>query len=226
MVNIISKEGSQDRYSVAFDGRIAPAQRKHYGPSPYSIDGPEWRVYGGPDALTGVTDAMVESGQYPFDFIGWNAFAENLIKDSDPNNDLTPQQALEIWKYQHRTIEYADRPDYIGDMTISGPVPFTPVTFMISQRYEDLLLAYPMSRKNSIASTTLLNFSYRLSPTMKLSWNNNLLIAKGVSGGFYEFSTGFIDGSDQGTDFALEAVGVGPGVELPIVCGMRVHIIL
>jgi hypothetical protein len=212
MVNIISKEGSQDRYSFAFDGKIAPAQRKHYGPSPYSIEGPEWRVYAGPDALTGVTEEMVDAGLYPFDFVGWNTFAENLIKDSDPANDLTPQQALEIWKWQHRTIEYANRPDYIGDMTISGPVPFTPVTFMLSQRYEDLLLAYPMSRKNSIASTTLLNFSYRLSPTMKFSWNNNLIITKGVSGGFYGFSTGYIDGTEEGTQYALEAVGVGPGV--------------
>ena len=211
MVNIITKEGSPDRYSLSFDGKFAPAQRKHYGPSPYGLDGPYWRVYGGPDAMTGITQDMVDSGQYPFTFIGWNKFAENLVNDSDPGNDLTPQQALEKWEWQHRTIAYANRPDYIGDMTISGPVPGLPVTFMASQRYEDLLLAYPMSRSNSIASTTLLNFSYRLSPTIKLSWNNNLIITEGVSSGFYDNSTGYVDGTAAGTEYALDNVAVGPG---------------
>jgi len=203
MVNIISKEGSQDRYSVAFDGRISPAAHKHYGPSPYGTDGPHWRVYAGPDAMTGVTQDMVDAGLYPFTFTGWDNFVRTNLEDSNPDNDLTPQQALEIWKWQHRPYEYANRPDYIGDLTISGPIPFTPVTFMVSQRYEDLLLAWPMSRTNSIASTTLINFSYRLTPSMKLSWNNNLIISHGVSSGFYSNSTGYVDGTREGTQFAV-----------------------
>jgi hypothetical protein len=211
MVNIVSKEGSLDKYSVSFDGRIAPAQRKHFGPSPYSIEGPQWRVYGGPDAMTGITQEMVDSGQYPFTFVGWDAVAASNLADSDPNNDYTPQQLIEIWKWQHRTIEYANRPDYIGDITLSGPIPFTPVTFLLSTRYEDLLLAYPMSRTNSIASTTLFNLSYRLSPTMKLAWNNNLIISEGVSSGFFDFSTGYIDGSEVGTLYARDNVTSGAG---------------
>jgi hypothetical protein len=211
MVNIISKEGSLESYSVAFDGRIAPPQRKHFGSSPYSIEGPQWRVYGGPDAMTGVTQEMVDAGRYPFTFVGWDEKARSNIQDSDPNNNYTSQQLIEIWKWQHRTLEYADRPDYIGDITLSGPIPLTPVTFLLSQRYEDLLLAYPMSRTNSTASTTLLNLSYRLSPTMKLSWNNNLIITEGVSSGFFDFSTGYVDGSDVGTIFARDNVESGSG---------------
>ena len=211
LVNIITKEGSPDKYSISFDGKISPAERKHFGPSPYSIEGPQWRVYGGPDAMTGITQEMVDSGQYPFTFVGWDAWAQNNLEDSDPNNNYTPQQLIEIWKWQHRVRDYADRPDYIADISISGPVPFTPVTFMLSQRYEDLLLAYPMSRNNSIASTTLLNFAYRLSPTMKLSLHNNYIVVNGVSSGFFDFSTGIVTGTREGTFYARDNVSSGDG---------------
>jgi len=211
MVNIITKEGRTDKYSVSFDGKISPAARKHFGPSPYSIDGPQWRVYAGPNAMDGITPEMVDSGEYPFTWIGWEAWAAANLEDTDPLNDYTPQQALEIWKWQHRRREYANKPDYIGDISISGPVPFTPLTFLLSQRYEDLQLAYPMSRNNSIASTSLLKLTYRVSPTMKISINNNYILTKGVSSGFFSFSTGVVTGTRQGTEYATSNVASGSG---------------
>lgn len=212
LVNIITKEGSPEKYSVSFDGRISPAGRKHYGPSPYGTDGPWWSVYAGPDAMTGVTQEMVDAGEYDRAFIGWEKWSQTNLEDNDPNNDYTPQQALEIWKWQHRTREYADKPDYIGDMTISGPIPFIPVTFMLSQRYEDLQIAYPMSRNNSIASTTLLKLTHQLSSTMKLSLNSNYILVEGVSGGgAFDFSTGIVTGTREGTNYALDNVESGEG---------------
>ena len=206
MINVITKEGSPDRFAGNMDVKISPPARKHFGPSPYATDGPFWQVYAGPDAFTGVTDEMVENGQYPFTFIGWNEVSKQFLGDPDPNNDLTPQDALEVWKWQHRIRKYAEEPDYIGDVSISGPVPGTPVAFLLSQRYENLQLAYPFSRNNSIGSTTLLKLTTYLTPSMKLSFTNTYLHNVGVSGGIYDDTNGMITGSTQGTSYAQNAL--------------------
>ncbi len=205
LVNVVTKEGSMDRYSFNLDARMSPPALKHFGPSPYSIDGPFWQTYAGPDAFTGVTQDMVDAGQYPFTFVGWNEVARQFLADPDPSNDMTPQALLELWKWQHRNVEYANKPDYIFDGAISGPIPGTPVAFMLSQRYENLQLVYPMSRKNSIASTTLLKLTTHLTPEMKLSFNNNFMLVRGVSGSIYDDTNGLITGSRQGTQYAQNA---------------------
>lgn len=204
MVNVITQEGSLNRYSFNLDSRISPPARKHFGPSPYSTEGPFWKVYAGPDAMTGVTQEMVNNGQYPFTFVGWNEVARQFLSDPDPNNDITPQEGLEIWKWQHRLIKYADQPDYIVDASFSGPLPFVPVAFMFSQRYENLQLAYPMSRKNSIASTTLLKLTTQITPQMKISFNNAFMLVKGVSGSIYDDTNGIITGTREGVEYARD----------------------
>jgi len=208
LVNVITREGRRDGYDLIVDFRIAPPQKKHFGPSPYHLDGPFWQVYAGKDAMTGVTTQMVENGEYPFTFVGWNEFARSRLSDGNPETDVTPQEALEIWKWQHRPREYANQPDYILDMTLSGPIPFLDrTTFLVSQRYDDLQLAYPMSRNNSIASSTLFKLTSHLGNGRKLSWNHGYLLKKGVSSGVYGTSVGVVDGTRQGTSFARNALG-------------------
>jgi hypothetical protein len=140
MINVVTKEGQLDRYAIALDVRVSPAQQKHFGPSPYSIDGPFWQVYTGQDAMTGVTEEMVRQGLYPFAFVGWNEISRQRLADGNPDTDMTPQELLELWKWQHRNRPYANKPDYVFDGTISGKIPMTSITFMASQRYEDLHL--------------------------------------------------------------------------------------
>lgn len=204
MVSIATKEGSMDRYSLNLDLRSSPPARKHFGPSPFSIEGPFWQVYTGPDAFTGVTEEMVKNDEYPFTFIGWNKVAQQFVADPDPSNDKTPQELLEIWKWQHRIRKYADEPDYIIDGSFSGKIPLLPVTFMLSERYENLQLAYPMSRNNSISSSTLLKLTTYLAPDIKLSFNNIYVLRKGVSGDMYNDTYGMIDGTRQGVEYARD----------------------
>jgi len=71
------------RSTVNGDIRISPAARKHFGPSPFAPDGPFWKVYAGDKAFTGVTKDDVESGDYPFAFVGWNVGA--LSPQTRPN---------------------------------------------------------------------------------------------------------------------------------------------
>lgn len=207
VVNVVTKEGRTDRFEAVVDYRVAPPQRKHFGPSPFGIDGPFWKVYAGPDALTGVTSDMVANGQYPFTFIGWNEFARQRLADGNPDTDLTPQEALEIWKWQHRNRDYANKPDHIFDITLSGPVPLTRNTsFMVSQRYDDLQLIYPLSRNNSIASSTLLKLTTRFTGGKKISLNAGYLTKEGVSSGVYNTSIGVIDGTRQGNSYARNSL--------------------
>lgn len=207
VVNVVTKEGRLDKYEVAVDYRIAPPQQKHFGPSPYSIDGPFWKVYAGQDAMTGITQEMVSAGTYPFTFIGWNEFSKQRLADGNPQTDLTPQEALEVWKWQHRKRDYANKPDHIFDVTISGPLPFLYNTsFMVSQRYDDLQLIYPLSRNNSIASSTIAKVTTRLSGGKKISLNAGYLVKEGVSSGVYSSSVGVIDGTRQGNLYARNSL--------------------
>ncbi|UCH09299.1 MAG: TonB-dependent receptor [Fidelibacterota bacterium] len=211
MINVVTREGSRDQFNFNADIRYSPPARKHFGPNPFSTDGPFWQVYAGPDAFTGVTTEMVESdwdypNTYPFTFIGWNEVARQFLADADPDNDRTPQELLEIWKWQHRLRRYADEPDIISDMTISGPVPMIPATFMLSHRYENLQLAYPYSRNNSLAETLLLKLTSYLTPKIKVSWNNSLIKQVGVSGSSYDDTNGMITGTRQGTVYARNAL--------------------
>jgi len=206
MINVVTREGSLDRYSLNLDARISPAARKHFGSSPFGIDGPFWNVYAGKDAFTGISNDMVSSGKYPFTFVGWNEVARQFLADPDPANDMTPQELLEVWKWQHRLRKYGDKPDYIIDGSFSGRVPFLPIAFMVSERYENLQLAYPFSRNNSLSSTTLLKLTGNISPNMKLSFNNAFMLVEGVSGSIYDDTNGMITGSRQGTEYARNAL--------------------
>jgi hypothetical protein len=206
MISVVTNEGSLDRYSLNMDSRMSPPARKHFGPDPFSTDGPFWKVYAGPDAFTGVTDDGVAQGRYPFTFLGWNEIARSLLADPNPDNDMTPQEALEVWKWQHRLRTYADKPDVILDGSFSGRIPGTRIGFLASQRYEDLQLVYPFSRNNSLASTSLLNLTSQVSDDAKVTFSNTLILLKGVAGSIYEGSTGMITGSRQGTEYARDAI--------------------
>ncbi|MEX0679820.1 MAG: TonB-dependent receptor [Balneolales bacterium] len=215
MVNVRTKDGSMDSYEIVADLRMSPPQRKHFGPSPFSTEGPFWQVYAGPDAMTGVTQEMVNSGQYPFTWVGWNAFARSRLSDGNSASDVSPQEAYEIWKWQHRRVEYANKPDYILDFTLSGPMPVLPnrenrylsrTSFMVSQRYDNMQLAYPLSRKNSIGSSTLLKLTTRLGGGRRLAINAGYLARLGVGSGWYGTATGIVDGTRQGTSYARNAL--------------------
>ncbi|HEX9972118.1 MAG TPA: TonB-dependent receptor [bacterium] len=204
LVNVISKEGSRSHYSIAIDTRAAPSQKKHFGPNPYAVNGPFWNVYSGPKAFNGVTAADVASDAYAFEFIGWNKWAEQRLTDADPDNDYTPQQWMELWRWRHRNIDYAKKPDYIFDGSIGGPFPLGNTTFLLSQHYENLQLAYPYSLKNSILSSTQANFTFRLTQNIKMTLTNLFTFERGVATQEVDYSHGMVTGTPEGTALARD----------------------
>lgn len=198
VINITTKEDINS-FSFRGDFRMSPPAKKHFGPSPFSPQGPFWQVYAGDKAFTGVTREDVESGEYPFEFLGWNQVAIINAKDNIPSNDYTPQEALEIWKWRHRNIEYGNKPDYIADFTFSGPTPFKKIGYMFSQRYENSQYYMPLSRKKYTNSMTQFKLIFSPSDKLKIRFNNLYNYEDGTGGisGGYTPSKASFNGSRE-----------------------------
>jgi hypothetical protein len=89
---VITKEGSLDRYTVS-DGKIRTPDRKHFGPSPFSIEGPFGILM--PARMRSRGSRMIWlPPRNPFT-LSLNE-VPGIFADTDPNNDATPQELLEI----------------------------------------------------------------------------------------------------------------------------------
>lgn len=218
LVNVITREGSRNRYALAFDGYYSQSGRKHFGPHAYSKNGVIWEFPTSTEtAFTGVTEDMVnnpdEVDRYGrlwwTAFSGWDNIAqEYATNSSDTDNDRNPQTALELWKWRHRPHNYSDHPDYLADLSIGGPVPgaFIPLlgrilgktTFWATYRRNRTMFVYPSSRDDFLDHNSQIKVTTQFSPSMKLSID-------GLYGERYSI--------DSGTDAGGE-LGEGSGEEL------------
>ena len=137
MIDIVTNEGQSQKYSGSLDLRYTPAHLKHRGPSMYDWNNYFVRPYVDPAVCwvgtsNGSWDKYTQ-GQYP-EFQGWNKFTEDY-NSHNPANPLTPQQARDIFIWQHNIDGagalghpdpgiWGDRPDYYIDGSLGGPVPF------------------------------------------------------------------------------------------------------
>jgi hypothetical protein len=134
LVNVVTKEGARDKYTFSLIARYSGASRKHFGASPSDPNTYWIRPYVDPqvawfgtealDPNTGlaVWDAYTQQ-QYP-EFEGWVSVAQKTLLNSDPSDDITPEQAQKIFLWQHRKITEIEDPDYDIDASFGGPVPF------------------------------------------------------------------------------------------------------
>lgn len=144
VINVVTKDGT-DKYTFSADIKYSPAERKHFGESIFDTkSAPEWLLYGNNDALFGPDGIHAEGKPDSY----WEYFAAY-----DTVYGFTPEQAQEVWKYQHRPREYGHKPDYIVEATVGGPVPLfnyiskdANLRFFTSWRYEYNMLAVPLSR--------------------------------------------------------------------------------
>ncbi len=126
IVNVVTKEGSPDRYSVDARVRYSPPAQKHFGSMANDLNAYFIRPYLDPDvAFTGTNsgawDEFLQS-QYP-EFEGWIAVSEKLLEDEDPTNDLSPEGLQRAFLWQHRKPFEITEPDYDLDVSVGGPVP-------------------------------------------------------------------------------------------------------
>jgi len=172
MFNIISKEGGP-QFSGSVDYRLAPGQYKHFGPSAYGTDQYIYQTYASSKSFDPVID--VEGNQI---FVGWNALATTRNNENYMGkNDWTPQQLLEVWKYQTRGYEYADTPEHWVDAGLGGPIPgldqigLQQAGFFVGFKYNRTAPIIPAVRDfNEIASTEA-KINFKIGDNVKIVLN-------------------------------------------------------
>jgi len=177
IINVVTKEGGSDRYSLTLTTRYRPPRAKHFGPSGFSPDGYWSRPFLDPAvAWTGTDNGAWDEHtqrQYP-SFSGWNTISQQTLQDDDPNNDLTPEAAQRLWQWQHRRQGDIDDPDYTIDLGFGGPVPFVGrrlgnLRFFFSHRREQDAYLTKLSRDTYNDQIYQLKLTSNIRPNLKLT---------------------------------------------------------
>ena len=175
VINVVTKTPS-DKLHFAIDYQYTPPQKAHYGRDKYDPNYRwETRLMAGPNAFEGdslfIVDGLHET---KYTWIGWNKFSENLLNDNNPDNDLTADEAFDLWQWRHRPIEYGKKSGHNIDLTLSGRVPLIPwdSNFMVGGKYEYNPFSYPMSRDHYDERITTAKWVNSLSSNIKLTINS------------------------------------------------------
>ncbi len=175
IINVTTSEGGS-RYNVLIDGRYRPAGYKYDGPKQYTED-KYYLMYGSDFSFDSAKLAqMFPLPQDKFD--GWIVYAEKNLTDKDSTNDRSPNQNRELWRWQHRGREEGNRPDYVVDGTVSGPMPggslplvgplLKNTSFMLSNRTNYMAYEHPGLRNHFGEDNTTLKLTYRPASNMRL----------------------------------------------------------
>ena len=180
VVNVVTKEGSPDRYEAEIITRISPPAQKHSGMLANDPDAYWVRPFIDPEvAFTGTQNwDPVTRSQYPT-FEGWNAVSVALLADNDPANDLTPEALRQAFLWQHRKPMEITDPDYDVDLGFGGPVPGVSralgnLRFYSSYRREEDLYLIPLNTDRYTEESGHLKVTSDLAPGMKLSVEGRL----------------------------------------------------
>jgi len=174
VINVVTKSPS-DQFHFTIDYQFTPAHKPHYGRNKYDPNYRwEWRLLAGPKAFEGDT-LYIPDGRYErmYTWIGWNKYADNLLHDDNPDNDLTAEEAYELWKWRHRPLEYGNLNGHNIDATLSGAVPLLPweANFSLSGKYEYHPFNYPQSRNSFDDRVSTLKMVNIFNPNTKLILN-------------------------------------------------------
>ncbi|MEE9431643.1 MAG: carboxypeptidase-like regulatory domain-containing protein, partial [Melioribacteraceae bacterium] len=149
VVNIVTKNPSND-FHLSLDYQLEPAGKRHagrdrYDPASYW----QYRLYDGANAdsasqlvrFEGVTPDTVK-------WEGWKAYSDRLLNDNNPDNDLTPAEARELWNWRHRPVEYGNSTGHNLDLTLSGGVDFLPwdVNILAGFKFIDRPYTFPQAK--------------------------------------------------------------------------------
>lgn len=177
IINVVTKEGSLSQYGGTFTLRYSPAQAKHFGPSGFARDSYWLRPFLDDEvAWTGTNNGAWSENmkkQFP-EFEGWNAISERLLQDNNPDNDLSPQAAQQLFKWQHRRQGDLQDPDYTLDFGFGGPVPIVSrklgdLRFFFAHRQEQNSYLIRLSRNGFNDRVTQLKLTSNIARNMKLT---------------------------------------------------------
>lgn len=176
LIHVVTKEGKKDQYHFGLLTRYRPPAKKHFGHSPSSWDSYWIRPYVDnavcwTGTKNGAWDDYMQK-QY-VEFEGWNAVSAKTLKDDNPDNDLTPSAAQQVFLWEHRRKLDISKPDYNVDMSFGGPVPFISehlgnLRFFASYRDARDMYIVPLSRDAYRDYNGQLKITSDIGPGMKL----------------------------------------------------------
>lgn len=208
LVNVVTKEGSRDRFTVSLQADAAPAgQKRFFGMSPWDENSPLYQVFAGPYAMDGVPDSVFEAGLVPRDpffegFRGWD-----FRRAGEPG--LTAEEKQALWLARHPQYEVATRPDLFLEGAVTGPVAgknlplvggyLGRTTFMAGFRYEDTQLAFPIGPRDAYTDwNAQLKLTTRFDGGAKLSVNGMIAQIETVNlGRSSQFGGALIDRANR-----------------------------
>ena len=216
VVNIVAREGGTNEYYGAMQFKYSPASPKYFGISVYDPNSMWNRPYLDPAVCwTGTQnsqsdnwDSYYTSRQYP-DFKGWNFYSEQLLKNDNPKDDLSPAALQQIWKWQHRRRPKTDQPDYNVDASFGGPVPFISkelgnLRFFTSYRLDREMFLVPLTRDDYKEY----NWSMKINSDLT---DNIKLMLTGSTGKFYTSALNIDDNNSLNATFGQNtSVGWSP----------------
>jgi len=175
LINVVTKEGSPKKYNFGAIVRYSPPTRKYFGIAPNEFDSYWIRPFLD-DAVSwtgtsnGSWDPWTREQYKPFE--GWNAVSQKLLSDNDPENDLTPQAAQEVFRWQHRKKFDITQPDIDIDLGFGGPVPggeaLGDLRFYSSFRSTNVQYAIPLARSGSSDYSASVKVTSDIAKGMKL----------------------------------------------------------
>ena len=231
LINVVTKDAPRDRYTVDALVRYQPAQAKNFGGLPEDEDSffmrpflPDPNVaddrdpaFVGTDPANSAWDKYTER-QYP-DFVGWENVASNLANDEDPNNNLTPAQLVELFRWRTRKDNEITDPDYTVDLTIGGPlVPglsdqLGDLRFLASYREQQRAYLYPLQRRTYNERTGQFNLTTNFSPAMKLTLHGMIADQVGMNDNQGRGDVAIMDGRLPAYPWANMASAMTPNAE-------------
>ena len=174
LINVTTREGSADRYTVDVLSRYRMPTQKHFGPKFNSSKTYYLRPYLDPEVKWEGTDQWdsFTRNQYR-EFQGYEEIAQSTLTDDNPNNDLTPKAAEQLFRWRHRRDVTINSPDWVVDGSIGGPVPgisdyLGDLRFFLSYRQVDREYIMPLNTRGYQARNARIKLTADLTPDMKL----------------------------------------------------------
>ena len=174
VVSIITKD-PENALHISMDYRYNPPGLRHAGLNRYDPAKMwQYRLYDGANSMNADT-LYLNEGITPIQktWEGWNAYSQKLLNDDNPDNDLTAEEARELWQWRHRPMQYSNQPGHNLDLSISSGLGFLPwqAGMLAGVKYESTPYTYIQPRDSYVETSYFLKLLNKLGDNTKLTLN-------------------------------------------------------
>ena len=217
VINIVTKDPENELH-VSLDYQYEPPGLRHAGVNRYDPSNMwEYRLYDGPNSMEPDTLYLYE-GITPIQktWKGWNKYAEELQNDGNPDNDMTAEEARDLWRWRHRPMEYGSLAGHNIDLSVSAGTDILPwnIGILFGFKNQNRPYTYTQPQKSYDERSYFLKLINKFSNSTKLTltaindqvntvaWNDadnkwwnqtSLAYDGGSSDPFYPFRKPYVD---------------------------------